>query len=180
MKLSQRLLVYSRQWHRWGAIVASAPLLLTILTGLLLLHRGHVDWIQPQAHKGEAVQVAPAIGPEAVLEILKTRPEAEVSSWKDVSQMIYRPGRGTWQVRVQNHHEVQIDGQTGAVLHSRYRTSTLLIQLHEGSFFGKAVMYWVFFPAGLLLLSLWLTGIWLFIGPVLRRKKSRNKEKMSA
>jgi uncharacterized iron-regulated membrane protein len=176
MRLRQRLLIYSRQWHRWGALLASAPLLLTILTGLLLMQRGQLDWVQPPAQTGQAKQVAPMVSAEAALEILKTLPEAEVQSWQEISQLTYRPAKGVWQARLKNQHEVQLDASTGEVLSSQYRLSTLLIQLHEGSWFGKPVMYWVFFPSGLILLMLWLTGLWLYFGPLLQRKNPYRKQ----
>ncbi len=170
MKTAQRLMIWSRQWHRWGAIIGSIPMLIIICSGLLLMQRGKFEWIQPKAQTGVSAMIDPTVTPGQVLNILQTRPETEVKSWKEVSQMTYRPAKGVWQVRTKNHYEIQIDAQNGVVLNSQYRMSTLLIELHQGNWFHKSVMDWVFFPAGVLLLVLWLSGMWLYLYPVIRKQ----------
>lgn len=158
---------WSRQLHRWAALIAALPLLLTICTGLLLIQRSNFGWIQPKARTGSTRLADPGIQPAEVLTILKTIPEAEVQAWKDVSQVIFNPAKGLYLIRLKNHYEVQIDAASAQVLNVQYRTSTLLIALHEGSWFHPLVMQWVFFPAGVLLLLLWISGIYLWLYPTL-------------
>lgn len=51
-----------------------------------------------------------------------------------------------------------MDGSTGGVLSIAPRRKGLLTQLHEGSFWGKAVRYYLFFPAVIGLLFLLVSG----------------------
>ncbi|NJL24828.1 MAG: hypothetical protein HC902_06435 [Calothrix sp. SM1_5_4] len=73
-------------------------------------------------------------------------------------------------VRAKNYWEVQIDGQSGAVLASAPRWKTLLILIHDGSWFASWVKPWIFLPAGVVAVLLWISGlgIWL-LSPVRKR-----------
>ena len=62
------------------------------------------------------------------------------------------------------------------VLSLEYRRSDLFEQIHDGSFFADWVKTFIFLPAGIILLVLWLTGIWLFFEPHIKRwQRSRRR-----
>jgi hypothetical protein len=82
-----------------------------------------------------------------------------------------RPGKGVAKVWTQNGWEVQVDLGSARVLHSAYRRSDLIESLHDGSWFHEHAKLWLFFPAGLTLLVLWLTGMYLFVLPIWVRKR---------
>ena len=50
----------------------------------------------------------------------------------------------------------------------------IIESIHDGSFFSEVVKYGWFLPSGILLLTLSLTGIYMFFIPILKRRK-RNK-----
>jgi hypothetical protein len=68
-------------------------------------------------------------------------------------------------------YEVQVDLRTGAVLQSTYRRSDLIESLHDGSFFGDVAKLGLFLPAGLVLLSLYVTGTWMLLQPWVARRR---------
>ncbi|MEM7396798.1 MAG: PepSY domain-containing protein, partial [Verrucomicrobiota bacterium] len=81
--------------------------------------------------------------------------------------------------------EIQVDHQTGEVLGYAYRRSDLIESIHDGSFFHDKVKLGIFLPSAVILLLLWITGIYLFIYPLpskLRHaKRTRERKKqMSA
>ncbi len=76
-----------------------------------------------------------------------------------------RPGDGVAKVRSETGWEVQIDTATGEVLQVAVRRSDLIESLHDGSFFGDWAKLWIFLPAGLILLALWLSGMYLWALP---------------
>jgi hypothetical protein len=79
-------------------------------------------------------------------------------------------------VWLRNGWEVQVDLGTGMVLHSAYRRSDLLESIHDGSFFGGDwTKLGIFLPAGLVLLVMWFTGIWMFVFPFLARRRQRKR-----
>lgn len=158
-----------RKLHRWGSILTAIPLLLIIATGVLLQFKKESVWIQPPTVRGEGKE--PVIAFDEILARVKGVPEAEVAAWNDVDRLDVRPGKGVIKVRCKNRWEIQIDAKTGDVLQSAYRRSDLIESLHDGTFFSDKAKLWIFFPAAIVLLVMWVTGIWLFLLPYFRRKK---------
>ena len=166
-----RLNLLTRKFHRWGALAIALPLLVVISTGLLLQLKKQLTWVQPAEQRGASTE--PVVSMERILAAARSVPAAEVRGWADVDRVDIRPAKGMLKVTSMNRWEIQIDAQTGAVLQSAYRRSDLLEQLHDGSWFHDAAKLWIFFPSGVVLLVLWLTGLWLFWLPygVKRRRR---------
>jgi hypothetical protein len=80
-----------------------------------------------------------------------------------------RPEKGIVKVRAKNRWEIQIDLERGTVLKTAYRRSDIIEQLHDGSWFHDAVKLWLFFPSGIVVLILWLSGMYLFFVPILAK-----------
>lgn len=172
MKLAR----FNRVFHRWASVVIALPLLLVIGTGVLLLLKKDVAWIQPPTQRGSTGELG--ITFDQVLASAKTVPEAGIEGWSDIDRLDVRPSKGVIKVRAENRWEIQIDAVTGNVLQVAYRRSDLIESIHDGSFFSDGVKYFVFLPSAIVLLVLWLTGIYLFAQPLLAksRKKKRKAE----
>ena len=80
---------------------------------------------------------------------------------------------GIVKVRAKNSWEIQLDTQTGEILQVAVRRSDLIESLHDGSYFHEHAKLWVFFPTGLMLLILVLTGLHLFFLPYLARRRRK-------
>ena len=158
--------------HRWGALIAAVPLALVIATGLLLQVKKQVPWVQPPTQKGTG-QV-PGLDWPRILAAAQAAPEANVTSWDDVDRLDVRPGKGLIKIQCKNSWELQIDASTGDLLSSKYRRSDWIEALHDGSFFHDNVKLWIFLPSGLILMGLWVSGVYLWYLPIqARRKKIR-------
>lgn len=164
---------WSRKLHRWGAILIALPLVVVICTGLLLQLKKEWHWIQPEEQRG--VGGEPTITFDEVLSALRAVPEAEVESWEDVDRLDVRPGKGMLKVRCNNKWEVQIDTATGEVLQVAYRRSDLIESIHDGSFFHERAKLWVFLPSGVVLLGLWLTGVYLWVLPIWAKRAGKKR-----
>ena len=162
-----------RQLHRWGTVLVALPLLVVIVSGVALLWKKDVAWIQPPTQAG--TQDVPRLSFDEILRVVQAVPEADVGGWADVDRLDVRPGKGVVKVRAQNRWEVQLDAATGEVLQVAYRRSDLIEALHDGSWFHEGVKLWVFFPAALVLLVLWGTGLYLFLLPHNARRKKRRR-----
>jgi uncharacterized iron-regulated membrane protein len=154
---------FNRLLHRWGSIVIALPVLLVILTGLLLLLKKEIGWIQPPTQRGSSTELA--IGFKRILEIAETVPEAEIEGWEDIDRLDVRPSKGMLKVRAKNRWEIQIDTATDEILQVAYRRSDLIESLHDGTFFHDKAKLWLFLPSAIVLLGLWLSGLYLFILP---------------
>ncbi|MGJ8678346.1 MAG: PepSY domain-containing protein [Akkermansiaceae bacterium] len=168
----------NRKVHYWSAIICAVPVLIVIITGILLLLKKESAWIQPPSQKGSTG--APTLSYESILATAVAVPEAEIASWDDVSRLDIRPGKGLIKVMAKNHWEIQLDHQSGTVLQVAYRRSDVIESLHDGSFFHDYAKLGVFLPSAIVLLLLWITGIYLFVKPLLvkrsRKQKVRSRE----
>jgi hypothetical protein len=168
--------VLNRKVHYWASAAIALPVLVILGSGLLLQLKKQLPWVQPTEQRG--VGKEPAVSFQQILEACRGVPEAGVRGWEDVDRVDVRPGRGMLKVTSRSRWEVQIDTQTGAVLQAAYRRSDLIESIHDGSWFHDGVKLWVFLPAGATLLLLWLTGMYLFLLPILvRRRRGRATEK---
>ncbi|MGZ8377884.1 MAG: PepSY domain-containing protein [Gemmatirosa sp.] len=165
--------VWNRRLHRWGAVFVALPFLLVICTGLLLQVKKQVPWVQPEEQRVPGA--VPALALPDVLARVQAIPEAGIRSWDDIDRVDVRPSKGILKVVGTSRWEVQMDLATGAVLQVAYRRSDLIETLHDGSFFHDRVKLFLFLPVGIVVLSLWVTGIYLWLLPIRARRAAAAK-----
>jgi uncharacterized iron-regulated membrane protein len=165
----------NRRLHRWGAILIALPLLLVILSGVLLQLKKELPWVQPPTERGSAT--VPTLPFERILEVASSVPQSEIETWDDIERLDLRPDRGVVKVRARNRWEIQIDIARGDVLQVAYRRSDLIESLHDGSFFHDKAKTWIFLPAALILLMLWISGIYLWFLPHRSRRRRRRHQR---
>ena len=166
----------NRLFHRWGAIIVALPVLVVIVTGIILQLKKEFVWIQPATQRGNSKE--PSLPFDQILEIAKSVPEAEIESWGDIDRLDVRPSKGMLKIRAVNRHEIQLDTKTGDILQVAYRRSDFIESIHDGSFFHDKVKLWVFLPSSVILLLLWITGIYLFIMPYQSRRRRKKKARL--
>jgi uncharacterized iron-regulated membrane protein len=164
---------FNRLFHRWASMIVALPVLVVIVTGLILLLKKDVAWIQPPTQRGCSTELDLSF--DQILEIVQTVSEAEIKSWEDIDRLDVRPSKGMLKVRGVNQWEVQIDAECGEILQVAFRRSDFIESLHDGSFFHDRVKLWLFLPSALILLALWMTGIYLFLLPYLIRRKRKRR-----
>ncbi len=151
----------------------AVPLALVIGTGILLLLKKDVEWIQPPTQAGSTSE--PGLSFDRILDVVRTVPEAGIRSWDDIERVDVRPSNGMLKVRAKNRWEIQLDAKTGAILQVAYRRSDLIESLHDGTFFHDKAKLWVLLPNAVVLLGMWLTGIYLFLLPYRARRRRRQR-----
>lgn len=165
--------VLMRKSHRWGAMLVALPFLAVIGSGLTLQLKKQWSWVQPAERRGASV--TPSLPFDQILHAARSVPAAGITSWDDVDKVDVRPGKGIMKVSSKTRWEIQLDAESGKVLHSAYRRSDLLESIHDGSWFHPVAKLAVFFPVGIVVFGLWLTGIYLWFLPILtRRRRDRN------
>jgi PepSY-associated TM region len=153
----------ARKAHRWGAIGVALPFAVVIASGLLLQMKKNWSWVQPTEHRG--VGTTPSIPYDRLLAIAQGVPEAAVTTWKDIDRVDIRPTKGILKITTTSRWEIQVDSETGEVLNSAYRRSDFLESVHDGSWFHPVAKLWLFFPSGIVVFVLWLTGLYLWLLP---------------
>jgi uncharacterized iron-regulated membrane protein len=160
-----------RRLHYWGAAIAGIPVVVILCTGILLQLKKNLEWVQPIEMRGTTG--TPGVSFDQLLAIAQGIPAAEVRTWDDIPRIEGRPQKGLIKLVSTNNHEIQVDLTTGAVLHAAHRRSDVIESIHDGSFFHDLAKLWLFLPAGLILLGLWCTGLYLFLLPFISRRKQR-------
>ena len=161
----------NRKIHYWASFAVALPILVIIASGLFLQTKKQFSWIQPGEIRG--VGKTPELSMSGILQISKGVAEAEIKSWEDINRLDVRPSKGMVKVRAENDWEIQIDLKTGEVLQTAYRRSDIIESIHDGSFFHDYVKLGLFLPSGIVLLVLWLTGIFMFVLPYWVRRKRK-------
>ena len=152
--------------------MVSIPFLIVIITGLLLQLKKEVEWIQPVTE--EVAIDTLSIKFSDILSISQGVFEAQIKDWSDIDRLDVRPEKGIVKVRAKNRWEIQIDLERGTVLKTAYRRSDIIEQLHDGSWFHEVVKSWIFFPSGIVVLILWLSGMYLFFVPILAKRSRKS------
>ncbi|PCI22621.1 MAG: hypothetical protein COB67_13295 [SAR324 cluster bacterium] len=166
---------WNRKIHYWGSLVIALPVLIVLLSGIVLQVKKQVSWVQPKTMRGEGK--VPKLSFEKILKVAKTVPEAKIKKWKHIKKLDVRPKKGIIKILAKNKWEIQIDHQSGKVLQVEYRRSDLIEGLHDGSFFHEQAKLWLFLPSAVILLIIWITGIYLFLIPFMtKRNKKRRAE----
>ncbi len=165
-----RFNAFTRKTHYWASIVIALPILVVICTGLLLQTKKHWSWVQPPERGGTGT--TPVVDLEDILASVRGVTELGVTGWKDIRRLDLRPSRGMVKVWLESGWEVQIDLGTGRVLQTAYRRSDLIESIHDGSFFAEDwTKLGLFVPAGIVLLIMWGSGLWMFWHPILVKRR---------
>jgi uncharacterized iron-regulated membrane protein len=167
--------IWNRKLHRWGALTVALPFLVVICTGILLQLKKQFDWVQPPEQRGSPVANALSMG--ALMDSVRTVTHAGIQSFDDVDRIDVRPSKGLIKVIGLSRWEVQIDAGTGAIVQTSYRRSDLIETLHDGSFFHPLAKLGVFLPSGIIVLGLWITGIYLFLLPYRARRANAERRR---
>jgi len=172
MKLSKLI----RDIHHWGSPVLMVPLGVIIIAGLFLMVKKDFDWIQPPTQRSPvAAEGAPDRTLAELYEAAAAIEELEITAWEQFDRIDVRSDRGVVKFVAPNRWEAQIDIATLDVLSLEYRRSDLIEQIHDGSFFADWVKTFIFLPVGVGLLVLWLSGIWLFFDPHIKRYQRKKR-----
>ncbi|WP_085300179.1 PepSY domain-containing protein [Cognaticolwellia mytili] len=166
----------NRSTHKWASIVIALPFLIILISGILLLLKKDVEYIQPASAKG-SVKNQPSISFEQVLIIAKSVPKANIDSWRAIDRLDVRPGKGIIKIRAKSEWEIQIDATTGEILKTAYRRSDFIEQLHDFTYWQDSANLWFTLPLSIVLLLISITGIILFFLPYYKRYKNRQRIK---
>ena len=160
----------NRTLHKWASIIIALPLFVIFLSGILLLVKKEIGFIQPPTLQG--IARVPKIEFDEILTIVKTEKRAEINDWQDIDRLDVRPDKGIIKVRSINAIEVQLDASTGEILHVAKRYSDLIESIHDGTYFQKNANLWFTLPIAMVAILISVTGVVLFFLPRLRKRRS--------
>lgn len=165
-----------RQVHHWGSLLIMLPFGVVVISGLFLMLKKDITWIQPPTQAGVAASAVPALSFEELFAAAQKVEELDLENWRSLQRVDVKPGDGIVKFVAANNWEAQIDTETGEVLQVAYRRSDIIESLHDGSFFGDGAKRFIFLPGGIVMLVLWGTGVYLFVLPYIVRAQKRRRQ----
>jgi uncharacterized iron-regulated membrane protein len=167
-----------RKIHYW----TSLPLLFTIfviaLTGSLLALKKDFDALQPPTREG-----TPGLPERPLADLARAVamvPGHGQVTWQDIDRIDIRPSDGIAKVILNSRTEVQVDLATGRPVQLGYRTSDLLETIHDFSLIGDWAKYALSLGSGIALLLMSGTGVYLFLLPMLVKRRKRRARALAA
>ena len=118
----------NRTIHYWGALLCAIPIVIVIITGVLLLLKKDIEWVQPASARG--VGNHPVISFERIINSVRSTHNGADVEWADINRLDVRPGKGLVKVRLKNNWEIQIDATNGHILAENYRRSDIIEAIH--------------------------------------------------
>ena len=162
-----------RKWHRWVSIIFLLPMLVTIVTGSILILRSYLDFVQPAKTPAQKVNIARVAPLSKVADKAVEHYAGELKP-TEITSLRYSPSKGYFSVRTKIARELRLHGETLEVLAEGPKRTTFLVKLHEGAYFGSWARNFIFFPSGLGLLFLSISGATIFFMGEIRLRKSKS------
>ena len=164
-----------RTWHHWVGISVVLFMLITSITGILLGWKKNVTLLQPVTLKGASTNPQQWVSFNDVATSALQAIDSVVGRTIEIDRMDVRPDIGIIKVTFkEGYWETQIDAATGKVLSVAQRHADWIEHIHDGSIIseGFKLLYTNYIGLGLLTLS--ITGFWLWYGPRRIRKIKRS------
>jgi uncharacterized iron-regulated membrane protein len=163
---------FFRWLHKWvGALLALLMVTLSI-TGIFVAFKNELEYLQPAQRTGAPGNIADAISPARVAEIVLALKLPEAPTLRQINRIELRPARRMYKVRLvpssawASPREIQVDAMTGAILNDGVRGDQLWLDLHSLAVFGEPTKLVSMTVSGLALLWLGLSGWYLFFYPL--------------
>lgn len=162
---------FMRKWHRWISVATAVPFLITLITGIILATRSFNPLIQPTSVK---IEKGLTLSLDEIVAKAAAVPGSGIHSISDISRMDLRINKGEIRIRPSDGGmQILMNAHTGEVLSTEKPMTSLLVELHEGAFFGEWIQFGLFFPSFLGVLFLLVSGIILFLIPYQVRRKRK-------
>jgi uncharacterized iron-regulated membrane protein len=170
-----------RWLHRKIAILLFVFFLVISVTGLLLGIKKQTGLLAPTS-KGVSSDLATWLSLDSLhrLSAIYLRDSVGKELSPTIDRIDIRPDKGIVKFTFKDHfHGLQLDGSTGALLLVEKRRSDFIEKIHDGSILdkvfgtGESVKVSYTLVMGLSLFMLVLSGMWLWYGPKLIRKRRK-------
>jgi len=158
--------------HYWLTAFTLVTVAMVAVTGVLLALKKDFDVLQAPTAQASAPGL-PNTPLDALLAAVASHEGRDRLDWREVDRIDVRPDDGLAKVILNDRTEYQVDLHSLEVLQTGYRTSDFIETLHDFSILGGWGKYVLSVPTGVALLILWGTGAYMFIKPMLVRRRKR-------
>ncbi len=160
-----------RSLHRVVGVTLALFFFTIGVTGIVLGWKKDVQLLQPATRKGSGVLLRNWISLEHISNIAQQAADSVSNRNLQLDRMDVRPDNGIVKVTYKpGYWEVQVDGTSGEVLSVAQRHADWIEHIHDGSIFSDMFKLVYTNIMGLGLITLSLSGLWLWYGPKVIRK----------
>ncbi len=168
----------NRQMHYWLSLPLMIPLFIVIISGMFLQVRHLSTWVYPK-HETRPGKI-PLADFSQILDSAKNVSEVPIKKWKDVDRLYVYPSKGIATIRTKAWYEkfeIVFDHQTAEILQVVRRRTDFIEDIHEGRFLNlnKNISMWIFLPAAIFALILWLTGTVMGVQHLINYSKKKKR-----
>lgn len=170
-----------RSLHRWIGFIACLFLAIISVTGFFLAMKDRFAFMRPPVQEAVPLDRAEDILPVAeILRIAFNAGHPELSEVKEVDRVDYRPKDNVFKVVSKDgYREIQVDGSKGTIVSNAFRNDQLMEDIHDMSFFADAAHGYLLPTVAVFLCLLSITGVIIFLTPIVRRWKFKRKGTVS-
>jgi uncharacterized iron-regulated membrane protein len=170
-----KLLRKLRSLHKLAGVSLSLFILVTATTGILLGWKKNFHTLQPTTFTGLSSDVAQWKSLEIISLAAVRGMDSIGNTGNAIDRMDVRPDKGIVKILFQKGYwEVQVDGTSAKVLSVAQRHSDWIEHLHDGSLISDFFKLVYTNILGIGLLTLAVSGVWLWYGPKVIRKSKRH------
>lgn len=166
-----------RSIHKWIGISVALFMLITSVTGVMLGWKKNVELLQPATLKGGTLDVTKWVNFEKVSQSALRAIDSVTNEENSIDRLDVRFDKGIIKVLfTKGYWEVQVDAKTGKALSVAKRHADWIEHVHDGSIIGDTfkLIYTNYIGWGLLTLA--ITGFFLWYGPrAIRKMKASQK-----
>jgi uncharacterized iron-regulated membrane protein len=154
------------------------------LTGGFVAFKKELEYLQPATRSGMQGPIEAVLPPARIVDQVLAEGLPEARSIEDINRIELRPAKRIYKVRLEatdtwsSPVELQVDAITGEILNRGLRGDQLWMDIHSFAVFGTGIKLFTMVLAGLALLWLALSGLYLFFFPPwFRARKRRARER---
>lgn len=171
LKKLVKQLRWSRSLHKVTGISLAFFVFITGVSGVLLGWKKNVEILQPANQKGSGILLSNWIPLDRVSQIAQHAMDSVLQRTVVIDRMDVRPDHGIIKVTFkEGYWEVQVDATSGKVLSIAQRHADWIEHIHDGSILSEWTKVFYTNILGLGLITLALSGLWLWYGPKVIRK----------
>lgn len=178
-----RLARFARRLHKWVGFSLALAMTVLSVTGAFVAWKKQVEYLQPATRvsqtPGQETDLGSLLPPAQIAAGVLALDLPEAHDLSRIDRIELRPAKGIYKVRLEARNawrsplELQFDARSGALLNEGVRGDQLWMDLHSFAVFGELTKLIVMSLAGLSLLWLSLSGLYLFVFPRWFRARKR-------
>jgi len=171
LKKIVKQLRWSRLLHQLIGVSLAFFVVITATSGLVLGWKKNVEILQPATQDGSSVLLSEWISFDHVSKIAIHAMDSVLQKKMDIDRMDVRPDKGIIKVTFkEGYWEVQVDATSGKTLSVARRHADWIEHIHDGSIVSDWIKILYTNILGVGLITLALSGLWLWYGPKVIRK----------